>query len=263
MTRSSTTFMLLMLASTGLAAAPMIIAGTGASQDMVRELAVIFVRSNADCPTQVPDSVGSRGGIRTLLADKASLARVSRPLKEKNRAKGLRYHAFAESQVVFATHPGVTGIGKLTRAQVLDIYNGQIANWKQLGGPDHAIFPLVRDGGTTLRAVMKYLDDFPQNPAAAKLTYSSLETKRLMMAHPYTIGFVPATLLTGTPLLTIEIGAASPSNGTGDGSHFKIPLPLGLVYMDPLEGCAARFMEFLKSGEARQAIRRNNAVPLE
>ena len=159
MTRS-TTFILLMLASTGLAAAPMIIAGTGASQDMVRELAVIFVRSNADCPTEVPDSVGSRGGIRTLLAGKASLARVSRPLKAKNQAKGLRYHSFAESRVVFATHPGVTGVGKLTRAQVLDIYNGQIANWKQLGGPDHAIFPLVRDGGTTLRAVMKHLDIF-------------------------------------------------------------------------------------------------------
>jgi len=262
MTRS-TTFILLMLASTGLAAAPMIIAGTGASQDMVRELAVIFERSNADCPTEVPDSVGSRGGIRTLLADKASLARVSRPLKEKNRAKGLRYHAFAESQVVFATHSAVTGVGKLTRAQLIGIYHGQIANWKQLGGPDHAIFPLMRDGGTTLRAVMKYLDDFPQNPVAAKLTYSSLETKRLMLEHPYTIGFVPATLLTGTSLLSMEIGGVSPSNGTGDGSDLKIPLPLGLVYKDPLEGCAARFLEFLKSDEARQAIRRNNAVPLE
>jgi phosphate transport system substrate-binding protein len=262
MTRS-TTFMLLMLASTGLFAASTIIAGTGASQEMIREVAGIFEQSNADCPTEVPDSVGSRGGIRTLLAGKASLARVSRPLKEKNRAKGLRYHAFAETQVVFATHPGVTGVGNLTRTQLLDIYAGRISNWQQVGGPDHAIFPLVRDGGTTLRAVMKYVSDFPKNPAAAKFTYSSLETMRLMLAHPYTLGFVPATLLAGTPLPSIEIEGITPIDGIGDGSGPKIPLPLGLVYKDPLEGCAARFIEFLKSDEARQAIRRNNAVPLD
>ena len=262
MTRG-TTFMLLMLAATGVAATPLIIAGTGASQDMMRELAVIFERSNADCLTEVPKSVGSRGGIRTLLAGKASLARVSRPLKEKNRAKGLRYHAFAETQVVFATHPDLSGVDKLTRAQVIDIYTGRIANWNQLGGPDHAIFPLMRDGGTTLRTVLKHVDDFPQNPPAAKLTYSSLDTKALMLVHPYTIGFLPATLLTGTPLLTIEINEVSPSNGSGAGSGFKMPLPLGLVYKDPLEGCAARFMAFLKSDDARQAIRRNNAVPLD
>jgi phosphate transport system substrate-binding protein len=261
MTRS-TTFMLLMLASSFAAAAPMIIAGTGASQDMLKELAVIFERSNADCPTEVPKSVGSRGGIRTLLAGKASLARVSRPLKEKNRAKGLHYHAFAETQVVFATHADLRGVDKLTRAQVIDIYTGRIANWNQVGGPDHAIFPLMRDGGTTLRTIMKHVNDFPQNPKAAKLTYSSLDTRELMLAHPYTIGFLPATLLTGTPLLTIEIDGVSSSNGSGDSGSLRFPLPLGLVYKEPLEGCAARFMEYLKSDDARQAIRRNNAVPL-
>ena len=84
-----------------------------------------------------------------------------------------------------------------------------------------------------------------------------------MLAHPYTLGFVPATLLAGTSLPTIEIEGITPSDGIGDGSEPKIPLTLGLVYKDPLDGCAARFVKFLKSDGARQAIRRNNAVPID
>jgi phosphate transport system substrate-binding protein len=238
-----------------------VVAGTGASQKLFREVAAAFEKHHAECQASVPDSVGSRGGIRQLLAGQADLARVSRPLKDKERAKGLVYTEVAETQVVFAVHPSVEGVQSLTAEQVNDIYAGRIRNWKEVGGPDHAIYPLIRDGGTTLRTLVKYVPNFEKIPAAAKPTFSSLETKALLLEHPYTLGALPMTIIVGLPLKTIAIDGVS--TGQALVASPAIPLHLGIAYKEPLAGCSARFVQFFKSDAARKIINENHSIPVE
>lgn len=238
-----------------------VVAGTGASQSLFRDVAKAFEKSQTECQVTVPDSVGSRGGIRQLLAGKADLARVSRPLKDKELAKGLLYTGVAKTQVVFAVHPSVDGVRSLTVDQVNDIYAGRIKNWKEIGGPDNAIFPLIRDGGTTLRTLLKYIPHFEKIPAAAKPTFSSLETMELLLEHPYTIGALPMTIIVGSPLKTIAIEGVS--TGQALVSDPAIPLTLGIAYKEPLIGCAARFVQFFRSPAAHGIVNGNNSIPLE
>jgi len=238
-----------------------VIAGTGASQTLFREMAEAFEKTYPDCQAAIPNSVGSRGGIRQLLAGKADLARVSRPLKDKELAEGLLYTPVAETQVVFAVHPSVDGVQSLTVDQVNDIYAGRISNWKQLGGPDNAIFPLIRDGGTTLRTLLKYVPDFEKMPEAAKPTFSSLETKDLLLEHPFTIGALPMTIIVGSPLKTVAVEGVS--SGQALVSDPAIPLQLGIAYKKPLTGCAANFIEFFHSTAAHEIINRNHSIPLD
>ena len=238
-----------------------VVAGTGASQSLFREVAESFEKANTDCQAAIPNSVGSRGGIRQLLAGKADLARVSRPLKDKELAEGLVYTAVAETQVVFAVHPSVDGVQSLTVDQVNDIYAGRISNWKQIGGPDNAIFPLIRDGGTTLRTLLKYVPNFEKIPAAAKPTFSSLETKDLLLEHPFTIGALPMTIIVGSPLKTVAIEDVS--SGQALVSDPAIPLKLGIAYKEPITGCAARFVQFFSSAAAHAIIKRNHSIPLD
>jgi len=238
-----------------------VIAGTGASQTLFRAVAESFEKSNPECQAAIPNSVGSRGGIRQLLAGKADLARVSRALEVKERAEGLVYTAVAETQVVFAVHPSVEGVRSLTIDQVNDIYAGRISNWKKVGGPDNTIFPLIRDGGTTLRTLLKYVPNFEKIPAAAKPTFSSLETKDLLLEHPYTIGALPMTIIAGAPLKTIAIEGVS--SGQALVSDPAIPLKLGIAYKEPVTGCAARFIQFFHSTAAHKIIKRNSSIPLD
>jgi phosphate transport system substrate-binding protein len=238
-----------------------VVAGTGASQTLFREVAAAFEKDHPGCEAAVPDSVGSRGGIRQLLAGKADLARVSRPLKGKERASGLLYTGVAETQVVFAVHPSVDGVRSITVDQVNDIYAGRISNWKQIGGPDNAIFPLIRDGGTTLRTLLNYVPDFEKIPAAAKPTFSSLETRDLLLEHPYTIGALPMTIIVGLPLKTVAIEGVS--SGQALVSKPAIPLELGIAYKEPLTGCAADFIQFFRSATAHAIINRNHSIPLD
>ncbi len=238
-----------------------VIAGTGASQALFREVAAAFEKAHPDCQAAVPNSVGSRGGIRQLLAGKEDLARVSRPLKDKELAEGLLYTGVAETQVVFAVHPSVDGVRSLTVDQVNDIFAGRISNWKQIGGPDNAIFPLIRDGGTTLRTLLKYVPHFEKMPAAAKPTFSSLETKALLLEHPYTIGALPMTIIVGSPLKTVAIEGVS--SGQALVSDPAIPLQLGIAYKEPLNACAGRFIEFFRSAAAHKIINSNDSIPLD
>lgn len=237
-----------------------VVAGTGASQKLFREVAEAFEKAHADCQASVPNSVGSRGGIRQVLAGQADLARVSRPLKDKEQAEGLVYTEVAETQVVFAIHPSVEGVGSLTTEQVNDIYAGRIRNWKEVGGPDHAIYPLIRDGGTTLRMLIRHVPDFEKIPVAAKPTFSSLETMELLLKHPYTLGALPMTIIVGLPLKTIAIDGVS----TGEAlvASPAIPLHLGIAYKEPLAGCAARFVGFFQTDTAHKIINENHSIPV-
>jgi phosphate transport system substrate-binding protein len=239
----------------------MFIAGTGASQTLFREVADAFETSNPDCPTAVPNSVGSRGGIRQVLAGKANLARVSRPLKDKEQAQGLVYTEVAVTQVVFAVHPSVQGVDSLTVDQVNDIYAGRITNWKEVGGPDHAIYPLIRDGGTTLRTLLKYVPHFEKIPAAAKPTFSSLETVDLLMKHPYTIGALPMTIIEDRPLKTIAIEGVS--TGRSLVPDPAMQLHLGIAYKEPLSECATRFIQFFKTDTAHKIMNKNHSIPID
>lgn len=253
-------FLALLLTGTARAES-IVIAGTGASQKLFREVAGAFEKANPDCQAAVPNSVGSRGGVRQLLAGKADLARVSRPLKDKERAEGLVYTGVAETQVVFAVHPSVEGVQSLTVDQVNDIFAGRISNWKEIGGPDHAIYPLIRDGGTTLRTLLKYVPRFEKMPTAAKPTFSSLETKELLLEHPYTIGALPMTIIVDLPLKTIAIEGIS--SGRALVSKPAIPLQLGIVYKEPLAACASRFIQYFRTDAAHKIINKNHSIPLD
>ena len=142
------------------------------------------------------------------------------------------------------------------------IYDGKVASWDAVGGPAHAIYPLTRDGGTTLRTVLGHIPSFERLPAHAKPTYSSLETLQLLIERPFTIGFVPKTLIAGTRLREIEIEGVTTPSGAPETERSGMSLPLGIVYLEPLEGCAARFVGYLSTQDARDVIRRNLAVPL-
>ena len=105
----------------GLAGEKIIIGGTGDSQELLRSLASAFEKSPGGGAIEVPDSIGSGGGIKALIAGKIDLARVARPLKEGEEKLGLVYLSFAMNPVVFVIHPGLTGIDSITTEQIIGI----------------------------------------------------------------------------------------------------------------------------------------------
>ncbi|MBF2022045.1 MAG: substrate-binding domain-containing protein [Hydrococcus sp. C42_A2020_068] len=99
---------------------------------------------------------GSRTGIRMLLEGQLTFAQSSHPLRKeeyelaRQRGFNLKQIPVAVDSVVVAVHPDLD-ISGLTLDQLRSIYNGQITNWQQIGGPDRQIIPYSRSasvGGT-------------------------------------------------------------------------------------------------------------------
>ena len=88
--------------------------------------------------------LGTRARFDALSAGKIDIAMASHGLNVADVTKrGMTVHRVAMTPVLFAVHGSVT-ISGLTDAQICSVYAGSVRNWKELGGSDLAIAPLVR-----------------------------------------------------------------------------------------------------------------------
>ena len=71
-----------------------VIAGTGDSQSLLRVLAGDFEKSHPGTAIEIPDSIGSGGGIKATAMGKCDLGREARGIKDKEKKYGLKYRLF-------------------------------------------------------------------------------------------------------------------------------------------------------------------------
>ena len=114
--------------------------GSDSEVNLVQRLAEVFMQKNPDVNISVTGG-GSGTGIAALINKQTDIANSSRELnsKEEETAKKAGVNPF---RVVFATdaislilHPE-NPVAKLTIEQLGKIFKGEIANWKEVGGPD-------------------------------------------------------------------------------------------------------------------------------
>jgi len=116
------------------------IKGSDSEVNLVQRLAEVFMQKNPGVNISVTGG-GSGTGIAALINKQTDIANSSRELnsKEEETAKKAGVNPF---RVVFATdaislilHPE-NPVAKLTIEQLGKIFKGEIANWKEVGGPD-------------------------------------------------------------------------------------------------------------------------------
>lgn len=239
------------------------IGGTGDSQELLRALAGAFEAKNSDCKIEVPDSIGSSGGIKALLRGDTNMARVARELKDEEKAQGLTYQLFAKSPIVFVVNPSIADINGITTEQIIGIYSGKITYWKQLGGGESKIYPITREPtDSSLQVLNKLLTGFEDtNSTVAKMIYTTPEAVKTLTEHKGTIGFVPLSMTIGTDLRILKIDGVYPSVENVSDGKYKFVTPFGIVYKGELRGLEKSFIEFLYSQDGREIITEMGTVP--
>lgn len=241
------------------------VAGTGDSQEVLRKVAGALEKKLPDVLIEVPDSVGTSGGIKALLAGKVDLARVARPLKVEEKEEGLTYMMFARSPVVCAVHPSVADINGITAEQILGIYSGRITDWTQLGSATSGkIYAIAREkGDSSFEVLSKFVPGLKEiSEPVAKVTYTTPETVETLVRHKGTIGFLPLSATLGTPLRVLAIEGIQATPETVTGGQYKLVVPLGIVYKGTLEGLGRQFVDFLFSLEGRRILSQGGTVPV-
>jgi phosphate transport system substrate-binding protein len=240
-----------------------IVGGTGDSQELMRALAKVLMEKLGSGIIEVPDSIGSKGGIRAVANGEIDLARVARPLKEDEKKPGLTYRLFAKSPVVFVVHPSAADINNITTEQLIGIYSGEIRDWSQLGIQAGKIYPITRESGdSSLLVLNEKLPAFTEiKTPVAKVIYSTPETVAALMEHKGTIGFVPLAMAVGTKLRILKVNDVYPSSKNVLDGKYEMVIPFGIVYKEQPKGLAKSFVDFLYSEDGRKIITEMGAVP--
>jgi len=114
--------------------------------------------------------VGSSAGIESVASGTSDIGTSSRDLKPEEKSLGLVDTKIALDAIAVIVNPS-NPVSGLTKAQVSEIFQGKITNWKQVGGPDLEIGLVNRDEASgTREAFSKFVlgtADF--DPTAAVL----------------------------------------------------------------------------------------------
>ena len=242
-----------------------IVAGTGDSQELLRELAKALEMKLGSGEIEVPDSIGSSGGIRALAEGKIDIARVARPLKESEEKQGFTYKLFAKAPVVFAVHPGLTAINNITTEEIISIYSGKVNQWDDIGNHSGKIYVVMREQDDSCHKILdNMLPGFADitNPVG-KTFYTTPEAVAAIEGHKNTIGFVPLPATVGAKVKVLKVDGLYPSVESVQNEEYKFAVPLAVVYKGQLKGLAKRFVDFLYTEEAQRIIIEMGTIPVK
>ncbi len=132
---------------------PLTIKGSDTMVILGQRLAEEYMVKNAGMVVQV-NGGGSGTGIAALINGTVDLAQSSRPMKDdekqkaaQNRGSEVVEQAVALDGLAVFVHTA-NPVQHLTMAQVKDIFQGKVTNWKEVGGPDAVIVLYGRENSS-------------------------------------------------------------------------------------------------------------------
>lgn len=244
----------------------LVIPGTGACQEILRELATAFNTENPNYEVTIPDSVGSGGGIESVGNDENILGRVARVVKESEEGYGLTYLAFAKDRVVFAVSGNVE-IDNLTTVQIIDIFSGVIVNWNETGGQDANINVFVReDGDSSLEIINDYITAFESITFAdnAMIYYHDYEMKNALETYSNCIGWITGSSLIGdTTIKAIALDDVEPTTENVLSGEYELTGEYAFVYKESkLDAASNAFIDFVFSDAGKQILEDTGLIAL-
>jgi len=210
--------------------------------------------------------VGSSAGIKAATDGTADIGMSSRELKDEEKATGLVETVIAYDGIAVIVHPS-NGVADLTKAQIKDIFEGKIANWKDVGGVDKDIVVVTREAGSGTRGafeeLLKLLDDTKASTIVetAVVAEGTGAVMASVASKEFSIGFVSEGFLDATvKALTIE-GIKPEVAAIKDGTY-PISRPLILIAKPEIKKEAQAVIDFI-IGDEGQKIMAEKYIPVK
>ncbi len=192
--------------------------GSTSMEKFATALSEVFMEKYPSVTVQA-EFVGSGAGIEAVTNGSADIGNSSRNLKDEEKAKGVAENIVAIDGIAVVSDPANT-VDNLTKDQLINIYNGTTANWKELGGADQPIVVIGREAGSGTRTAFEELLKLED---ACKYS-NELDSTGAVMAKaastPGSIGYVSLDVLDDT-VKTMKLESIEPTpENIKAGSYF-------------------------------------------
>jgi phosphate transport system substrate-binding protein len=236
------------------------IPGSGNPEYALARLAEAFNARQAEHQVTVPGSIGTSGAVREVESGAASLARVGRPLKEDEAARGLVYVSLGRDPVVFAAGADVM-VRSITSEQVLAVYSGKLTDWKDLGGKPGPIRAIGREVSDASRqAIGLHLKLFGEMefPGNIKVVHLDPQLVELLDRYPTSLGFLNMSGLKAckSKVVHLAFNGVEPTVENMNAGRYPLWLEFGLIYKaNALTPAGKAFLAFVNSPAGGDVLR--------
>jgi len=184
------------------------------------------------------------------------------PTKEEVKKDGLVTFKWALDGIGVVVNPE-NGVKALTKAQLKDIFEGKVDNWKLVGGVDKAINVYTLDKASGARELFSELALAKGTISAkAKTVASNSDMKAAIVGDPTGIGYIAIGQIDPSLAPVVLDGIAPTVKAVQDGTY---PIAQNLVSVtkgEPKE-LAKLFIDYLLSVEGQKIVVEKGLIPVK
>lgn len=248
------------------AAKDITISGSTTVFPIAQKCAEIFMDANPEINISVRGG-GSGVGIANIISGTVDIADASRAIKNKElkqaKENGINPvgNVVAKDALAIAVHPS-NSMNNITVEQLMKIFNGEISNWKDLGGPSMPIVIISRDFSSGTFEVFKekvlksgkIRDD-------ALLLASNKAVATTVKDTPGAIGYVGLGFIS-SDIKVLKVEGVVPSVETVNDGTYSLARPLYMYTNGSPKGVVKDFIDFILSEQGQTIAEEAGYVPL-
>ncbi len=211
---------------------------------------------------------GSGEGIKALIDKTANIATSSREIKGNEidlaKSKGVNpvAHVVAYDAIIPVVNPK-NKISNLTIDELSQIYQGKIANWKEVGGDDMKIVVISRDSSS---GTFESWDHFVMKKAKVTPRAQMLASNGALVAavskNKYAIAYLGMGYVNKS-VKTLKVNGIEATPQTALSREYPMSRELYMYTNGDPQGDIAKYLAFVKSSEGQKIVAQNGFVPLD
>lgn len=180
-----------------------------------------------------PQFTGSSSGIEAVFNQTTDIGNSSRALKETEKEKGIVENIIAIDAIAIITDKNNL-VSNLTQEQLIQIYQGKIRNWKEVGGQNMPIVVIGREAGSGTRTAFEELLHIENQCQYANEYNETGPVMAKVGSIPGAIGYVSLDVIDkSVKMLTID-GVEPSINSIRDGQYL-LQRPFVMATYGPIE----------------------------
>lgn len=238
--------------------------GSTGTAPLIDALGKAFTKKSG-VAVEIGKGLGTTARFDALADGKIDIAMASHGLNVAEvTGKGMTVYRVAMTPVVFGVNASVT-VHALTDAQICAIYSGSTRNWKEVGGTDLLIAPLVRpESEVDMEVVRDGLSCFKglKLPSDLKSLARAGEMASALAATSGAIGMTSATAVTQSDgkIRLVALNGVTASETTVASGQYRLTRDAFLIMGKSVSAPAIAFIDFIRSAEGAAIIRANGAI---
>lgn len=157
------------------------------------------------------------------------------------------------------------GVTSLTKDQAKKVYNGEITNWKELGGPDEQILVVAREQGSGTRDTFN--EDImgskaAETPGVNTVAGSNAEVRTAITGSDKAIGYLGFSYAEDGQVGMITLDGVAPSAETIKDGSYELARKLYFYTFGDATAGAQAFIDFMTGADGQKVAEEYGFVPL-